>query len=353
MPAGVTGYAAINARVRVMYSTLLSPDALSELCEVADWDSLVSSLKSTNYGPYLERVKDRSLNPRRIVFQLNTRMSEAYGSVIRSSPDHARPILSQLFDHFEVDNLKAVLRGIIAGADWDRIRFVLFPLESSSIPAQAMVEAGSVNAAIELLRGTHYYETLSYAMKRFSLEQSLFPLEVALDLSYWRKLWAAVNRLTGDDRTYAIRIVGSLVDMNNMMWAVRYRTFHHLTEEELINYTLPFGHHVHDEDIRLIAAGADIAQVVGRIWPSLNNVNEILHDTRQGLSNLELEFKRHLANECRAAFVGNPFQIGIPLGFLILNELEIQDLTVLVEAKANRTPIAEFKPYMVLSGEPV
>jgi V/A-type H+/Na+-transporting ATPase subunit C len=353
MPAGVTGYAAINARVRVMYSTLLSPQALNELCEVADWDSLVSALKATAYGPYLEQVKDRSINPRRVVFQLKMRLSETYGAVIRGAPEHARPILSTLFDHFEVDNLKAVLRGIVAGATWDRIRFVLFPLgTSSNLPAQEMVESGSVTAAVEMLRGTHYYETLSYAMKRYSLEQSLFPLEVALDLSHWRKLWASVNRLTGDDRTFAIRIIGSLVDLNNMMWAVRYRTFHHLSEEELINYTLPFGHHVHDEDIRLIAAGADIPQVVSRIWPRINDVAEILRDPRHGLSELELEFQRHLANECRAAFVGNPFQIGIPLGYLVLSELEIQDLTVLVEAKANGTPLAEFKPFLVLSGEP-
>ncbi len=352
MPAGVTGYAAINARVRVMYSTLLGPQKVDELCEAADFEGLVALLKTTEYGPYLDRVKG-SLNPRRAVFQLKMRLAEAYGSVTRSAPGHARPVLATLFDHFEVDNLKAVLRGITAGADWDRIRFVLFPLTGSDLPAQAMVEAGNVNAAIELLRGTHYYETLSYALKRYSMEQSLFPLEVALDLSHWRKLWAAVNRLTGDDRTYAIRIIGSLVDLNNMMWAVRYRTFHHLSEEELINYTLPFGHHVHDEDIRLIAAGGDIAQVVERIWPKIDGVNEMLRDPRQGLSNLELEFQRRLANECRAAFVGNPFQMGIPLGYLILSELEIQDLTVLIEAKANRTPLAEFKPYLVLSGEPV
>jgi vacuolar-type H+-ATPase subunit C/Vma6 len=52
-----------------------------------------------------------------------------------------------------------------------------------------MVESGSVGTAIDLLQGSPYEEALSFAMKRYSAEQNLFPLEVALDLNYWRRLW--------------------------------------------------------------------------------------------------------------------------------------------------------------------
>jgi V/A-type H+/Na+-transporting ATPase subunit C len=353
MAGGVSGYAAINARVRVMYSTLLSPQTFAELSETADLEALIAALKHTEYGPYLEKVKDKNLTPRRAVFQLRSRLADAYGSVSRSAPADARALLMQLYRHFEVDNLKAVLRGITAGASWDRIRFVLFPMQNSVLPAQAMVEAGNVGAAVELLRGTPYYETLSFAMKRYSTEQSLFPLEVALDLSYWRDLWARTTRLTGGDKSQAVRIIGSLVDTNNLMWAARYRTYHHLSEEELINYTLSFGHHVHDEDIRFIAAGGDVAMIVGRIWPQINDASDLLRDPQRGLSVLELELERYVAEECRAAFVNNPFQIGIPLAYLVLNEYEIQDLTVLIEAKANQKSLSEFKQYLVMGGEAV
>ena len=351
MSGGVSGYASINARVRVMYSTLLSSQAYSELCETSDEDALMTALKHTGYGPYLEKVKDKSLSPRRAVFQMKQRLAEAYGSVVHSSPQDARPLLAQLFRHFEVDNLKAVLRGIVSGASWDRIRFILFPLPSSALPAQAMVESGNVTAAVELLRGTPYYETLSFAMKRYSTEQSLFPLEVALDLSYWRTLWSMMNRLTGQDKSQAKRIVGSLVDMNNLMWAIRYRVYHHVSEEELINYTLPFGYRVRDEDIRAIAAGADIAQIVERIWPDISGVSEMMHNPHEGLPQLEHELQRHLAHACQAAFVGNPFHVGIPLAYVMLSEMEIQDLTVLLEAKATSKLPAEFKSYLVLGGE--
>jgi vacuolar-type H+-ATPase subunit C/Vma6 len=347
MPGGVSGYAAINARVRAMCSTMLTPQAWVRLCEATDLSALIGSLKDTVYGPYLTRVAEENLTSRRAVYQIKGRMADAYVSVIRLAPVHTRPLLTQLYRHFEVDNLKAVLRGIVTGAPWDRVRHVLFPPGPTLLPAQAMVEAGSVEAAVEQLRGTPYYDTLSHAMKRYTAEQSLFPLEVALDLDYWRTLWSDVNRLPSQDRAQSLRIVGSLLDMNNLMWAIRYRVYHHLSEEEVINYTLPFGYWVRDEDIRAIAAGAEIPQVVARVYPDLTDVETLLQEPRSGLPELELQLQRHVAEQCRAAFSGYPFHIGVPLAYVVLNELEIQDLTVLIEAKSSQTPAEGFRPHLL------
>ena len=347
-PSGVSGYSAINARVRVMYSTLLTPQEMSGLCEAPDFAALIGLLKHTAWGPYLEHVSDKDLTPRRAVFQVKGRLADAYTSIVHMAPKQAQSLLIQLFRYYEVGNLKAVLRGIVTGASWNRVRYVLFPPSTiTNIPAEAMVEAGSVSAAVELLRGTPYYETLSYAMKRYNTEQSLFPLEVALDLNYWRELWQEVNRLPSQDRTPAQRIIGSLVDMNNLMWAIRYRVYHHLSEIELINYTLPFGYHVRDSEIRTIAAGGDIAQVVKRIYPDLEDVDTLVQEPWNRLPELELQLKRHVMKQCKAAFIGDPFQVGILLAYLTLSDYEIQDLTVLIEAKSSQTPVEMYQPYLM------
>ncbi len=352
---GVSGYAAISARVRAMYSSSLSVQDMMRLSDAPDFPSLFSQLKQTSYGPYLENLKDKEITPRRALLQIRIRLADIYNSVIHMAPEHARPLLVQLYRYFEVGNLKAVLRGIVTGASsgtdptpWDRVYEILFPLGSMTIlPAQAMLEAGSVGAAVELLRGTIYEDVLSFAMKRYSAEQNLFPIEVALDLDYWRDLWQEAKRLPGADREQALRVVGALIDMNNLMWAIRYRVYHQLSEEELINYTLPFGYHVLDEDVRAIAAGADIAEVVRRIYPGISDVNALLDEPRSGLPKLETELKRHLMRRCLTAFSGNPFHIGLPLAFLILSDLEIQDLTVLIEAKSSHMSNEEYQPFLL------
>jgi len=346
--SGVSGYAAISARVRAMYSSLLSPQDFARLRAAPDFPTLITQLKQTAYGPYLENLKEKDMTPQKVDRAIKGRLADSYYSVIHMAPEHARSLLKQLYRYFEVQNLKAVLRAIITDPSWERVQDVLFPMGSMTVlPEQAMVESGSVGAAIELLQGTPYYETLSFAMKRYSAEQNLFPLEVALDLYYWRQLWQEAKKLQGQDREQAARIIGSLMDVNNLMWVIRYKIYHGLSEEEVINYTLPFGFRVRDEDVRAIAAGADLSSVVGRVFPGIPDLNALLEEPRAGLPKLEIELKRRLMQQCLAAFTGNPFHIGVPLAFLILSELEIEDLTVLIEAKSSQMPEEEFLPYML------
>ena len=353
--AGVSDYAAISARVRAMYAELLTPQDMVRLSEATDFASLFTVLKSTSYGPYLDGLKDKDINPKRVITQIKRKLSDAFYSVIQMSPVQTRPLVKQLYRYYEIGNLKAVLRGIVTvsawGTEttlWDRVRDVLFPMSSASVlPAQAMIESGSVATAVDLLQGTPYEETLSFAMKRYSSEQNLFPIEVALDLAYWRRLWAETKKLTGADREHGVKIIGSLLDMNNLMWAIRYKVYHKLSEEEIVNYTLPFGYRVQDSDIRAIAAGADIASVVTRVFPGITDVSALLENPQTGLPKLEVLLKREVMKKCLAAFVGSPFHIGIPLAFLVIHDLEVQDLIVLIEAKSSNVPEEEYLPFLL------
>jgi V/A-type H+-transporting ATPase subunit C len=335
-----------------MYSSLLSPQDFARLSDAADLPSLVTQLKQTAYGPYLENLKEKDLTPQKLDLAIKGRLADAYRSVIQMAPEHARPILKQLYRYFEIQNLKAILRAVITDPTWERVEDVFFPMgEMTVLPAQAMLESGSIAAAIELLHNTPYYDTLSFAMKRYSTEQNLFPLEVALDLYYWRQLWQEAKKLPGQDRVQASKIIGSLMDVNNLMWVIRYKVYHGLSEEEIINYTLPFGYRVRDDDVRAIAAGADLSTVVGRVFPGIPDLNSLLEDPRRGLPQLEVILKRRLIDQCLSAFIGNPFHIGVPLAFLISGNLEVQDLTVLIEAKSSGMPEEEFRPFLLRSIE--
>ena len=355
MSIGASGYAAISAKVRAMYADLLTPKTMTQLSDAPDFPSLVSALKSTPYGTYLSSLRENELTSRRVILQIRQKLADSYSSVVQQAPEQSRSLIRHLYRYFEVGNLKAVLRSIQTVsswktdvAAWDRVREVLFPLGSfTSIPAQAMVESGSVTAAVDLLKGSPYEATISFAMRRYSTEQNLFPLEVALDLNYWRRLWAEAKRLSGKDREMALKIIGSLLDMNNLMWVIRYKTYHNLSEEELINYTLPFGYRVRDEDVRAIAAGADIASVVSRVYPNIPEVNALLERPRAGLPKLEHLLKQQVMQQCVSMFIGDPFHIGLPLAYLVLSDLEIQDLVVLIEAKSSNLSDESYRPLLL------
>ena len=355
MAGGVSSYASLNAKIRIMFSHLLGPSELSAAMDASDVPGVVEAFRMTSYGEVLEGIGEGGLSKEQVALALKKRLASAYETVIQTAPDQARRVLVQLYRHHEVENLKALLRGISIGpaaasgeGSWNHVRRLLFPFGArSTLPVERLGEAGSVAAAVELLKGGPYYDVLAFALKRYSSEQSLFPLEVALDLHYWRRLWQETVNLQGLDQREAMRITGSLLDMNNVMWAIRYRVYHHLSEEELINYTLSAGYHVRDQDIRSVAAGADIAALVERLYPAVEDVSSLLERPEQGLPRLEIELKRHVARQCEAAFVGDPFHVGLALALLVLQDFEVQDMVLLLEAKASGLAAEEYASYLV------
>jgi len=346
---GVTAYSLVHATARALYSTMLTPETWNALVQAQDLDAVLNLLSKTVYGPYLQSER-QALTPRRAVYQIRWHLADVYQKLIRLTPEPGCQLLLQLWRLYEVDNLKATLRGIETGASWDQVRHLLSPMTRyitlTSANMERMVQTGDVTRAIERIRHTPYYDTLAHALERYQAEGNLFPLEIALDLDYRRGLWQSIHLLTGRDHEQALRTVGTVLDVDNLLWAIRFRVYHRLSEQEIINYTLPFGYQVHDEDIRAIARGADIAQVVARIYPDISGIRQFSEQPSTKLAALESALQRHIVEICRAAFMGYPFHIGIPVAYLQLNEYEIRDLTVLIEAKDSRLPTEAFAPML-------
>jgi vacuolar-type H+-ATPase subunit C/Vma6 len=112
MAAGVSGYAALCARVRVKYSRLLGASEMGSLAETADLGALIEALKHTQYGPVLEGLRERESVLPAIITALRRRLDAEARSVIQAAPGNSRRVLAQLHRRHEVNNLKAVLRGL-------------------------------------------------------------------------------------------------------------------------------------------------------------------------------------------------------------------------------------------------
>ncbi len=347
--SNVTAYAQVNATTRALHATLLTPEVWRAFIQTPNFDALLAQLEKTAYGPYL-KMDRQLLSPRRTVYQLRWHVTQAYEKLIRLTPEPGCQLVVQLWRLYEVDNLKATLRGVETGASWDEVRRLLSPMfrhiTLTNDDIQRMLAGGSIVRAIERIRHTPYYDTLIHAVERYEAEKNLFPLEVALDLDYRRGLWQSIQSLKGVDHEQALRLVGTSIDVDNLLWAIRYRVYHHLSVQEIINYTLPFGYQVRDADIRAIAEDADITTVVKRIYPRFEELEDATAQTKeeplrqQGqLASIERALRRHIIKLCRGTFLGDPFHIGVQLAYLMLLEYELRDLIAIVEAKASQLPV--------------
>jgi vacuolar-type H+-ATPase subunit C/Vma6 len=349
----VNAYAVTQATVRALSADLLSTDQWGMLIGAVDYDAVLAALTRTTYGPYLQ-VDRPLLTPRRVAYQIRIHLADIYAKMIRLAPASAETVLRELWHHYEVDNIKVALRGVEVASPWEQVLYLLFPMERQvdvgKETLERMVRARSVAGAVEVLRGTRYHAILEHAMTRYEAEGSLFPLEVALDLGYRRNLWATLLSLNTRDREMALQTVGTALDTDNLLWAIRFRIYHKLSEAEIINYTLPNGYEVKDDDIHDIAHGGDIGQVVFRVYPQLRDkLRGVSFESGEGLAKLEYELLMLLISRCWRMFLGSPFHIGLPLALVWFKEHEIRDITVIVEAKESGTPPEVFRPMLLLA----
>ncbi len=342
-------YAQVHAVVRARYAKLLDRKTWYALIQAEDFEAVLTILRRTVYEDHLA-LDPHLLTPRRAAYQIRWHLAENYARIIQLTPEPARTLVRCLWHHYEVDNLKAGLRGVETGATWNRVLHLLYPMDRfiqvTTDHIRGMLQAGSMTAAIETLDDTPYYRLLRHALVRYEEEGSLFPLEMALDLGYRRDLWESIRQLHGRDREAALETVGTILDIDNLLWALRFRIFHQLSPEEIINYTLAEGYQIQEADIRAIAEGADIPGRVCDLYTDLEDF-ECGDLASGGLRELELRLDQIHWRRCRRMFIGQPFHIGIPLAYVWLNEYEIRDLTLIIEAKASRTPVATFIPMLI------
>ncbi|NLS80178.1 MAG: V-type ATPase subunit [Chloroflexi bacterium] len=346
MPWGLPAYITPNVHVRGMLGRMLTAEEWRELDGSRDALGFLLALKQTSYGPQLAEFEAVCPPCELLEARLNANVALRFAHIIDLTPKADQPLVLLLKQLYEVDNLKTVLRGLQVGESAERMKGFLFPLgRASSLDMDALLVARDVPELVLRLQGTPYGDALRHALARFEEERSLFPLEVALDLDYYRRLWRAIQETKGDSRKWAQQLIGTWYDITNIMWALRYRYYYDKSLAEIINYTLPYGYRSNDSVIRGIAAGQEVTPLLRQVWGEAAPPAEV--GQPGWLPRLEVALHRYLDKLCRAALTGYPFHLGVILAYLMQKRAETRDLMVLAEAKMSGLRRPAYQDYMV------
>ncbi len=334
MSTNAVRYAKPHARVRAMISELLTSEQKRALITSPSLEDAIRQLDSSVYAAELSSLSKNGLSLLPVEKALERNLVNAFERVIRSLSGSPRDLVEGMLRRFEVDNLKAILRGVVTGVPLEEVRISLLPLGYySRLPLDDLLAARTVADVIDVLGNLHYAKVLRDALDRYAREQSLFPLEVALDLDYYRHLWSRVKALPSSDRTIAMRMIGTLYDIVNADWMLRYKAIYHLSSEEIFNYTLSNGYRINDQVIRRAADASDLPSLIEELP---DPYRQLLAPVAKGVPHIwqiEVVLNRYLWREAKAALSGYPFQIGVILAYLFLKEAEIHDLKAILEGK--------------------
>jgi V/A-type H+-transporting ATPase subunit C len=331
MAGDLRRYAAANARVRTLLSTLVGRSGLEALCGYPSVDTVLDALQRTPYGRATATVSSSDHG-------LLARLGDVGRVVLNVLDDPPGTFLRQYLLHHEVATLKVVIRAVARHLSVQALTPYLIAWPGiSTVAAEQLVTAADLRELVERVGDTPYGTAMQGALHRVD-RVGPFALEVALDLDYYDRLWASSTTLRSADCRRAQHLLGILFDILNLGWISRYHTVA-LSPEEILNYTLRQGRWI-TPDIRRVLAedhGASWAAALER-----TPYAALLGDSSsRDFDAASVGLWRLLANEIQRALTGYPFHIGVPFGFLLAQDIEIRDLRVLLAAKGMGVPSAD------------
>ena len=339
-------YSYINAKIRSLKGMLLKKMDFENLTKVTGYDGLIAYLSGTSFGLKWKNCPSSFDGLLQLYYE---DLVSCYDKAIGMLSGNNRNLIQHLYQKFELENLKVILRILNNEKCNNNLPESLPYLYSlkpqiASFSIDDVLEAKNINEVINCLQGTWYYEPLKHSLHRYTLEKETFPLEMALELFYYKRLWQQILCLSYQDRKIAKKIFGVQYDILNITRIFRFKKLYHFSPEEIFNYSLMHGAYL-SAHIRLkLAYSIDYEDIVNNLTGTPYKELLAYSDDPETWYTKLLSYELSLAKK---NWQRNPFQIGTILDYLIFKESEIKDLISITEAQRLGLSYEAIKDYLI------
>lgn len=259
---GLLAYSGITTKVRAMESRLLKPEQFRELAEQEDVRSAADYLKEQPaYAEVFDGLDDTKLHRGYIEQILTQSEYQDFTRLYRFSSMKQRKFLDLYFKHYEVEVIKKLLRHMLGGREGqtDLSMFQEFFEKHSELDLETLCRAKNFSEFTEALEGTVYGKLLSQMQEKG--QTGLFDCELKLDLFYFQLLWKLRNKLLSKtERKILDDCFGSRLDLLNIQWICRARSFYRLSQAEIYALLIPVHYRLRADKVKLLVEAEDDAK---------------------------------------------------------------------------------------------
>jgi V/A-type H+-transporting ATPase subunit C len=342
MASGLTKYSYINALIRARISKLLSEELFGRMLRVRSLEEALQQLKNTPFAA-LDELYSKTGDLKRGELELIKEEISVFKSLARHVHKQTRDFTRAFLYRYEIDSLKNALRlffsRVVCGRRIDEVvHYIVYEPVVNNLKYDAIVNADTMDEVIDAVSGTPYAQIIEKYRVHVTEDRSLFFLEAALDRFFFETLTSEADRLSAADRARAQHLIGLEIDLQNISWIIRYKTFYALTENEIEALLIPRGLTFSRDSIRQAYSDHGALQVVEHLvrsrYPGLSAL--VSAPPASAAARLELieQILGHvMKHEIHRALTGNPFTICIIIAYFILKKNEIKRVITVLNAK--------------------
>ena len=326
-------YSAVAAKLKAMHSRFLTSSDYEEMLGKKSVNDICGYLKSTpGYSDVLSDVNERNIHRGAMEILLEQDIMDEYVRLYNFVDHDKRELMSFWFMRYEVEFLKREIRYIYtheerSSDELNQGRFDAFFETHTKINHEVMRNARSISDCIDACKDTPYADPLRRAE---SLGADFFSMGMVLDSYYYSALWRAIDKnLKGEQAELFKKLVGSKIDMLNLMWIYRGKKYFRFQNEIIFTYLLPVRYRLTEDIIRQLVNADSIERFID-IVNSSTSYGELFENYDKG--RFPEENYRYIYNKLsKSIFVNHSESMVAIYAYLNLKEVELNNITTITE----------------------
>jgi V/A-type H+-transporting ATPase subunit C len=192
--------------------------------------------------PIFEESIDVRQKSRLVEQALLQRTLNEHAVLLRPLGGLTRGLLLYWPKKFELYNLKTLIRGKLSDLGMEEIRDNLHQLpENIRLPHESLLLAENVEEMLRQLEQGPYAIIAGQARHVFEEKKEGFSLDAAIDRLYYTGMMRHLNMVNSSDKQGAKRLIGLMIDRQNILWLMRYRLVYRFSSSEAYYLLIPTG----------------------------------------------------------------------------------------------------------------
>lgn len=328
----IGGYSAVGAKLKAMYAGAVSNEEFNRLAEKKTVSEICSYLKSeTSYSNVLSDVNESDAHRGQLEFLMEEKLFGDFSNIYRFMDKVDTEVIEFYFIRREIEFLKQEIHYIYTHEkrhddSLENDGYERSFMTNTKFNIDMIKNASSLEECLEACRNTRYEKTLERAI---NLKADFFSLGMLLDEYYYRTLWNVINtKVAKKEREPLLKIVGSSVDMLNIMWIYRGKKYFNFREEIIFAYLLPVRYRLSAETVKDLVNAGSIDEFLEKV--SNTPYAELFESADNGIF-AEENYSYMLYKIAKSVFTMHTSSLAAVVAYAKLREYEIWRITTVIE----------------------
>ncbi|MEW7998319.1 MAG: V-type ATPase subunit [Candidatus Thiodiazotropha endolucinida] len=316
----------LKTRVGVLSARLLDADEIERLKQM----SLRQLGDAFDLQPIFEESIDNRQRIRLVEQALLQRLMSELSVLLRPLSGRSRGLMLYWPRKFELYNLKTLIRGKLNSLGMEEIRDNLFEMpENIRLPHESLLQAENVLEMLRQLDQGPYALIARQARNVFEEQHENFSLDAAIDRLYYTGMLRHANITDSIDKRGLKKVIGIMVDRQNILWLLRYRLVYRFAPSEAYYLLIPYGGRLQREKLMELANLDGLETIIEHlpapfkaILSNANNITQVRQRLDQTVSDELRKLMRH-----------SPDAVVSALSYLIIRDMDLMKLYAIIQSK--------------------